>query len=202
MKLGILGGTFDPIHFGHLDAAAAARAALGLDVVMLMPARTPPHRPAEPRASSFHRFAMAALAADEGGLVVSELELQREGPSYTALTLEALHREGHAPSDLFFITGADAFAEISTWHDYPHIFQLSNFVVVSRPGHGDGGNAAPPPYGQTTIVRVDAETRDISSTDIRRRIAAGESIEALVPASIARHIRRHRLYVPSPVAVR
>jgi len=202
MKIGILGGTFDPIHFGHLDAAAAARDSLELDVVMLMPSRLPPHRPSEPRASSFHRFAMAALAANEAGMIVSDLELHREGPSYTSLTLETLHREGHAASDLFFIIGADAFAEIATWHDYPRLFQLSNFVVVSRPGHRNATHDGAAASGRTSVMFVDAATRDISSTDIRRRIAAGEPIDGLVPRSVASHIQRHRLYVPSPVAAR
>ena len=134
VRIGILGGTFDPIHLGHLEAAAAAQRALSLDRVLLLPSRTPPHRSTEPRASIFHRFAMAALAAAERGMLVSDLEVRREGPSYTALTLEALHREGFAPSHLFFITGSDAFAEVGTWYDYPRVLQLANFVVVSRPG--------------------------------------------------------------------
>ena len=134
VRVGILGGTFDPIHLGHLEAASAARRALSLDRLLLLPSRTPPHRSTEPRASVFHRFAMAALAAAERDMSVSDLEVRREGPSYTALTLEALHREGFAPTELFFITGSDAFAEVGTWHDYPHILQLANFVVVSRPG--------------------------------------------------------------------
>src|SRR5438093_1417026 len=127
MRTGILGGTFDPIHLGHLEAAEAARRNLQLDRVLLLPSRTPPHRSLEPRASVYHRFAMTALAAAERGMLASDLELRRDGPSYTALTLEALHREGYVPGQLFFITGSDAFAEISTWHDYPPLFELSHF---------------------------------------------------------------------------
>src|SRR5688572_7320026 len=134
VRVGILGGTFDPIHLGHLEAAAAAQRALSLDRVMLLPSRTPPHRVTEPRASVFHRFAMAALAAAERGMLVSDIEVRRDGPSFTALTLEALHLEGYVPTELFFITGSDAFADVGTWHDYPRILQLANFVVVSRPG--------------------------------------------------------------------
>src|SRR4029079_2208391 len=101
---------------------------LGINRVMLLPSRTPPHRTAEPRASSFHRFAMAALAATtRPGLEGSDIEVHRDGPSDTSITLERLHAEGHAPSDLFFITGADAFAEVDTWHDYPRLLGLSNF---------------------------------------------------------------------------
>src|SRR5688500_16675154 len=109
-RIGILGGTFDPIHLGHLEAASAAAHALSLDRVLLLPSRTPPHRSTEPRASVFHRFAMAALAAADSGMSVSDLEVRREGPSYTALTLEALHRDGFAPTQLFFISRSDVFA--------------------------------------------------------------------------------------------
>lgn len=208
MRIGILGGTFDPIHLGHLEAASAARRALSLDRVLLLPSRTPPHRPTEPRASVFHRFAMAAIAASEYDFAVSDLEVRREGPSYTALTLQALHLEGFAPAQLFFITGSDAFADVGTWHDYPRILQMANFVVVSRPGAPRPEELIPNPQSsipdmdptRPTVLSVEAETRDVSSTDIRRRVAAGEPIDGLVPSGVAGHIRRHRLYVPAPVA--
>jgi len=204
MKIGILGGTFDPIHLGHLEAAAAAQRVLSLDRVLLLPSRTPPHRSTEPRASIFHRFAMAALAAAERGMLVSDLEIRREGPSYTALTLEALHRDGYAPAHLFFITGSDAFAEVGTWYDYPRILQLANFVVVSRPGAPNVSDLIAGPQFPITdmpaVLSVEANTPDVSSTDIRRRVSAGESIDGLVPSSVAGHIRRHHLYVPAPVA--
>jgi nicotinate-nucleotide adenylyltransferase len=206
MKVGILGGTFDPIHLGHLEAASAAGRTLSLDRVLLLPSRTPPHRSTEPRASIFHRFAMAALAASERGLLVSDLEVGREGPSYTALTLEALHREGFAPAQLFFITGSDAFADVGTWYDYPRVLQLANFVVVSRPGAPRVSDLIPNPQSLITnptgptVLSVEADTPDVSSTDIRRRVGAGEPIDGLVPSSVAGHIRRHHLYVPAPVA--
>ena len=208
MKIGILGGTFDPIHLGHLEAASAARRALSLDRLLLLPSRTPPHRSTEPRASVFHRFAMAALAAAEHDMSVSDLEVRREGPSYTALTLEALHREGFAPRELFFITGSDAYADLGTWHDYPRILQLANFVVVSRPGAPHVSDVIPNPQSpipdvhptEPEVLSVEANTPDVSSTDIRRRVGAGESIDGLVPSSVAGHIRRHHLYLPAPVA--
>ena len=205
-RVGILGGTFDPIHMGHLEAASAARRALSLDRLLLLPARTPPHRSTEPRASAFHRFAMAALAAAERDMMVSDLELRRDGPSYTALTLETLHRDGFAPLQLYFITGSDAFAEVNTWHDYPRILQLANFVIVSRPGFHRASDLVPDPQSLITgqsapaLHSVEVLTPDVSSTEIRRRVGAGESIEGLVPSSVADHIRRHRLYVPAPVA--
>jgi nicotinate-nucleotide adenylyltransferase len=210
LRIGILGGTFDPIHLGHLEAASAARAALSLDRVMLLPARTPPHRSAEPRASAYHRFAMIALAANSReDIVASDIELRREGPSYTALTLEALHREGFAPAQLYFIMGSDAFAEVGSWYDYPRLLGLANFVVVSRPGSPQPsaeaaqsqipGPQSPIPNAPTSVFVVEAETPDVSSTEIRRRVGSGESIDGLVPSSVAQHIRRHRLYVPAPV---
>lgn len=195
IRVGILGGTFDPIHNGHLEAADAARRELTLDRIMLLPARTPPHRSAEPRASAFHRFAMAALAATtKPGMEVSDLELHRDGPSYTSITLQQLHAEGYKPSQLFFILGADAYAEIATWHDYPRLLDFSNFVVVSRPGISMSHITSSP-----RMFFVAADTPDISSTEIRRRVSAGESIDGLVPSIVADHIRRHRLYVPAPV---
>ena len=215
LRVGLLGGTFDPIHIGHLEAASAARRALALDRVLLLPSRTPPHRSTEPRASVFHRFAMAALAAAECGMLVSDLEVRRDGPSYTALTLEALHRDGLAPAQLFFITGSDAFADVATWYDYPRILQLANFVVVSRPGAPRPSELIPNPDfllpnpqsptpevnpAAPRVFSVEATTPDVSSTEIRRRAGAGESIDGLVPSSVAGHIRRHNLYVPAPVA--
>jgi nicotinate-nucleotide adenylyltransferase len=205
-RIGILGGTFDPIHLGHLEAASEAAHALSLDRVLLLPSRMPPHRSAEPRASVFHRFAMAALAAAERGMSVSDLELLREGPSYTARTLEALHREGYAPAQVFFITGSDAFAEVATWHDYPRILQLANFVVVSRPGAPRASELIPNLASRInnptapTLHSVEADTPDVSSTEIRRRVGAGESLNGLVPSSVDGHIRRHHLYAPAPVA--
>jgi nicotinate-nucleotide adenylyltransferase len=199
MRTGILGGTFDPIHLGHLEAADAARRHLQLDRVLLLPSRTPPHRSTEPRASVYHRFAMTALAAAERDMLASDLELRRDGASYTALTLEALHREGYAPGELFFITGSDAFAEISTWYDYPRLFELGNFAVVSRPGYPIVIPLLPMKSALTSVIAIEAHTPDVSSTEIRRRVAAGESIRGLVASSVAYHIARHRLYVPAAV---
>src|SRR5262249_39122927 len=121
-RMGLIGGTFDPVHYGHLDAADAARLALGLDEVTFIPAHVPPHRSAQPRASAFHRFALLALAlAGRSGYHASDLELGRQGPSFTVDTLRDLHRQGWSPAQLFFIIGADAFAEIATWHEYPAV---------------------------------------------------------------------------------
>ena len=210
-RIGILGGTLDPIHLGHLGAAEAARQALSLAQVVVMPSRVPPHRAHGPTASPFHRFAMAALAIrDREGFLVSDEELCAEGPSYTALTLERLGRRGLAPAQIFFITGADAFAEIETWYRYPAVLDLAQFVVVSRPGlssrsipdrlAGLGQRLrtpaeGPAPGGETAVFLVDAPTPDVSSTEIRRRLRTGEPVTDLVPAPVEAHIRRHRLYL-------
>lgn len=135
-RIGLLGGTLDPIHCGHLAAATATRDAFDLATVFVLPSHVPPHRSVQPVASPFHRFAMASLAVSGvDRLQASDEELRSAGPSYTADTLERLHARGLAASQIFFITGADAFAEIATWMRYPAVLDLANFVVVSRPGH-------------------------------------------------------------------
>ena len=209
-RLGLLGGTFDPIHFGHLDAAEAARTALALDAVMLVPAHDPPHKPLDPRASAFHRFALVALAVEEyPGFRVSDMELTQDGPSYTVNTLRALHGGGWQPTQIFFILGADAFAEIATWHEYPAVLDAAQFAVVARPGTSletatartpelrprlrRAGDGVPDPPS-TAVFLVEARTRDISSTTIRARLAARQPITDLVPAAVARHILAHQLY--------
>jgi nicotinate-nucleotide adenylyltransferase len=167
----------------------------------------PPHRNIEPRASVYHRFAMTALAANSRDrLLVSDVELRRDGQSYTALTLDALHAEGYLPSQLFFIIGSDAFAEIETWYDYPRVLSLSNFAVVPRSSalFSDTPPIRDPqsviPGASTTISFLEVQTPNVSSTEIRRRVASREPIDGLVPPGVAEHIRRHRLYVPAPVA--
>lgn len=210
-RIGILGGTLDPIHLGHLDAALAARAALSLDRVVVMPSRVPPHRQHQPLASRYHRFAMAALAVNGlDGLAVSDMELCAPGPSYTADTLTRYQSlSGLRASQIFFITGADAFAEIETWHRYPEVLELARFVVVSRPGYPVQALAArlpglaprmlpaeavAPAAAHLTIHLLDARTSDVSSTEVRRRLLAGEPLEGLVPPAVGIHIRQHGLY--------
>jgi nicotinate-nucleotide adenylyltransferase len=208
-RLGVLGGTFDPVHFGHLDAAEAAQRALGLEQMCLVPAHDPPHRPTDPRASDFHRFALIALAvADRPSWRVSDAELRRQGASYTFDTLRTLQGEGWRPAQIFFVLGADAFAEIATWYRFPAVLDEANFVVVSRPGTSlDAALARTTVLASrvrrtdaqyasdgTGIFPVEAQTRDISSSAIRARLAAGLSIADLVPAPVARHIVGHHLY--------
>jgi nicotinate-nucleotide adenylyltransferase len=213
-RLGILGGTFDPVHLGHVETALAAREALALDRVLLLPSHVPPHKPQQPAASPFHRFAMAALAVNGmDGLEASDIELRSPGPSYTAETLDRFGGSGLRPSQLFFIIGADAFAEIENWKRYPEVLDLANFVLVSRPGFDSERTALRVPAlasriaapaaaaateaGRTRIFLLAAETPDISSTGIRRRLQAGESVAGLVPDPVERHIRQHGLYTNS-----
>ena len=204
-----MGGTFDPIHVGHLDVARAARRALDLDRVWLLPSNVPPHR-ATPHASSADRMAMTTLAADgEAGLAASDLELRQDGPSYTSATLERLAAQGLAATEIFFVTGADAFRDIPTWKDFPAILQNCHFVVISRPGcQASGLRQALPALAdrmidvdnagvdtsRPSIFLVDADTAPVSSTDVRRRVASGASIEGMVPAAVATYIEAHGLY--------
>jgi nicotinate-nucleotide adenylyltransferase len=223
--IGILGGTFDPVHSGHLAVALAARDALGLEAVALVPTRVPPHRPRQPYASIYHRFAMTALAAlSAEGLQVSDLELDAPGPSYTSMLLERLHGEGYDASHIVFIIGADAFAEIATWHNYPAILNRCHFAVISRPGQQadelrarlpdladrfvtiapeprasqlQGGEAAASvtlTSRAPAIFLIGAATPDVSSTEIRERLRAGLPIDGQVPEAVEQYIRRHDLY--------
>ncbi|HEY6892947.1 MAG TPA: nicotinate-nucleotide adenylyltransferase [Rhodanobacteraceae bacterium] len=208
-RIGILGGTFDPIHCGHIDLAHAAEAALGLTRIYVITAAVPPHRP-QPAASAFHRFAMVAMAvAHRPGWRASDLELRSPSPSYTAITLRKFHERGYAPSELFFVLGADAFAEIGSWREYPDILDAAHFAVVSRPRHPVselydrlpllGDRMVRPPVGALTqidpaIILIDAPTPDVSSTAIRQRVAAGDSIAAMVPPAVQQHIEQHGLY--------
>ncbi len=216
-RIGLLGGTFDPIHRGHVAIAEAARRALDLDRVLLLPSHVPPHRESLPVASAFHRFAMVAFATDEReGLLASDLELRRPAPSYTTVTLQHLIEAGHAPTQLFFIAGADAFAEIATWRGYPTLLDQAHFVVVSRPGHAleTHATALPPieprlrriglagadrpPTTDVHVFLMQADTPDVASSTVRSRIAAGAPLDGLLPDAVARYIRAHRLYEPAP----
>jgi nicotinate-nucleotide adenylyltransferase len=132
-RFGILGGTFDPVHCGHLDVGDAAFRALDLEQLFVITGHVPPHRP-QPLASGYHRFAMVSIAV--GGRErwrACDLELRTAGTSYTSTTLKTFHERGYSAHELFFVVGSDAFAEIESWHDYPMILDFANFAVVSRP---------------------------------------------------------------------
>ncbi|HKT81719.1 MAG TPA: nicotinate-nucleotide adenylyltransferase [Vicinamibacterales bacterium] len=206
-RIGILGGTFDPIHRGHTDLGVAAQGMLGLDRVLVVPTHTSPHRP-QPAASIFHRFAMVALAlAGRRTWRASDLELRYNQPSFTMATLERFHARGYAPAELFFIIGGDAFAEITTWRDYPDLLEATNFAVVSRPGYPvaalrdrlpelSGRMFAPTEAGtsQPLIFLIDAPTFDVSSTAIRELRQSGRPITGMVDLAVQHHIEQHGLY--------
>lgn len=209
-RVGLLGGTFDPIHRGHLDLGEAAQEALSLTAVVALPAHVPPHRPS-PIASPFHRFAMVAIAvAGRPGWQASDAELRDPHPSYTSRTLQGFHAGGYHASELFFVIGADAFADITSWKDYPTLLDFAHFAVVSRPGHPAfalrerlpqlihriidaddfrGDEAA------TMIILIDATTADVSSTSIRHRLQRGEAVDEMITHGVQQHIEQHGLYL-------
>jgi nicotinate-nucleotide adenylyltransferase len=208
-RIGILGGTFDPIHRGHLDAADAAVEQLKLTRLFVVTSNVPPHR-AQPLASPYHRFAMVALAVvDRPDWRAADLELRHDAPSFTSRTLGLFHERGCVSSELFFVIGADAFADIETWRDYPRILDAAHFAVVSRPGFSVAelprrlprlvDRMVHPPIDEVTqldpsIILIEAQTTDVSSTAIRQRLATGQPIDGLVPPLVAQHLEHHGLY--------
>ena len=209
LRLGIFGGTFDPIHVGHLDAAAAAHEALALDDVLFVPSQVPPHRSADLRATMFHRFALVSLAISRLPTCrASDIELRRPGTSYSFETLAELHAGGWAPSQLFFILGTDAFAEIAQWREFDRVIAGTNLAVVGRTGTSlEAALARTPleprvrslaqarePSATTGVYLIEAATRNVSSTQIRTELTAGRSIAGLVPEAVERHIIKHGLY--------
>jgi nicotinate-nucleotide adenylyltransferase len=211
-RVGVLGGTFDPIHRGHVDLGIAAQTALGLTGLFVVPTHTPPHRP-QPVASTYHRFAMVALTvAGRPGWRAADVELRHDAPSYTSVTLRRFHERGYEPLELFFLIGADAFVDIGAWNDYPAILDHAHFAVVSRPGcpatelptrlaHLAARMSEPTTdsAAHTTprIFLIEAATADVSSTAIRSRLARGQAITGLVEAGVQHHIDQHDLYSAS-----
>lgn len=206
-RRGWLGGTFDPIHCGHLDVARVAHEALDLERVTLVPSRVPPHRP-QPTASAADRAAMARLAAAEPWLDVSTIEIDGQGPSYTATTMDRLEALGVDLRTLVVITGADAFVGILSWHRVNTLLDRVDFAVVSRPGYPapELRRALPalaarmvapeawPSESHPRIVLVDAPTAPVSSTQVRAAITAGQSLRGLVPEPVEAYIAHHGLY--------
>ena len=185
----MLGGTFDPIHRGHLRAAENAQRALGLDRVEFIPAGIPPHREA-PVASAFDRYAMVALAtAGSSGFVPSDVELRRAGPSYTVDTVRAL-RAAHAGAEVVLIVGADNLRLLPTWKDPDEILGLVELAVVGRPGEASPG--APPPGARVTHVA--GTDLPIASREVRARLQSGAEVSGMVPPPVLSYIRKKGLY--------
>jgi nicotinate-nucleotide adenylyltransferase len=207
--LGILGGTFDPVHYGHLRPAREAQQALALDEVRFIPAYHPPHRHS-PQATAAQRLAMVRLAiADYPGFLVDEREIRRGGLSYTVPTIESLRAElGARP--LALLMGADAFLELETWHRWQRLPELAHLVVMNRPGSPlPGAGPELPGWARPRLCRDPQELAgaaagrvffqavtpvDISATRIRAAIARGESVEGLVPPAVWEYIHEQGLY--------
>ena len=190
MKLGLLGGMFDPIHIGHLRAAEIVREALALDEVVFVPAGRPPHR-GQPAAAGLDRYAMVALAtAAERAFVPSDVELAREGPSYTVETV-ALIRKQRPGVDVVLIVGSDNLPMIADWREPERLLELCTVAVVERPG------SIPAPAGTLPaerVHRVEGTALPIASRDLRERIRAGRSVRHLVPGGVADYIEKRGLY--------
>lgn len=190
-RLGILGGTFDPPHIGHLRVASEVMDALSLDRVILLPAGTPWQKSGYTAAED--RLMMVILAStDRPGLAVSRLEIDRRGPTYTIDTLVAM-KAAHPDSDLYFIGGTDTFANAMTWDRFDRIAELAIFAMVGRPGTETA--SLPIDDSWPEVVAVDMEPVDVSATLIRQRVRDGLSIDELVPPAVASYIRDRGLYV-------
>jgi nicotinate-nucleotide adenylyltransferase len=186
VRIGVLGGSFDPPHEGHLALARAAAAQLGLDRVLLVPAWEPPHKPGGPTIPAARRVAMARAATDGDPLIeVSTLEVDRAGTSYTAETLEQLAND-HPGAQLWFIMGADQLEGFAGWSRPERIVELARLAVAWRPGAGDPAMehlAGPVAAGRIDVV--DMPEVPISSTEVRRRLERGEDVSGMVPAPVA-----------------
>lgn len=197
-RLGIMGGTFDPIHYGHLVTAEGARFEAGLDRVIFVPAGRPPHKPnyhiTEPR----HRYTMTALAvASNPFFGASPLEVDRPGPSYTIDTVRALSAS-HVAAEIFFITGADAVLEILTWKNVEELLARCRFIAATRPGY-----LLDELWGKLdkistslkkSIICMEVPALAISSTDIRERVSQGRPIKYLLPEAVEDYITKNSLY--------
>jgi nicotinate-nucleotide adenylyltransferase len=194
-NLGIMGGTFDPIHLGHLAVAEEAREVLGLDRILFVPAGQPPHKAALDVSRIEHRVAMVELAiADNPGFELSRIEVDRPGPSYTVDTLEAL---GAGGDRLTVILSAETFAELPTWHEPGRLFEAARVAVAPRwgyPAPDPGWLATTFPGREDRVSYLEGPRLGVSSTALRARIAAGRSIRYLVPQPVAAYIAAHNLY--------
>ena len=188
MRIGILGGTFDPIHNGHLALAGGVKRRLQLDKLIFMPSYISPHKRTRRLTSSGMRLAMMRLAIrKKAGFSVSRYELNKKGISFTVRTLRAL-KDRFKKSQLFFLAGADSLTELSAWKDLGKIFKLAVFVVAARPGYKIPKNI----HKEIKILKI--RTPDISSTDIRNRIRDNKPIAKLVPGAVRKYIVKNKLY--------
>ena len=198
-EVGVMGGTFDPIHLGHLAVAEEAREVLGLARIVFVPAGQPPHKPAGDVSPAEHRLAMVELAiADNPSFELSRIEVDRAGPSYTVDTLEDLAAGGDR---LTVILSAETFAELPTWHEPERLFAAARVAVAPRWGYPAPGSewlGETFPGREDRVSYLEGPRLGVSSTALRARVAAGRSIRYLVPAAVAAYIAAHDLYRPSP----
>lgn len=200
-RVGILGGTFDPIHYGHLVIAEEAYASLALTEMVFIPAGQPPHKPGKPITEVSQRLAMLELAiASNPHFSISRVDLERSGPSYTVETLRLLRKEWGTEIALYFVIGWDSLEELLTWHDPAGILaQLTYLVAVHRPGHMEVAGYHESletrlPGVKQRLLTVEAPQLDISATDLRQRVTDGRPIKYQVPETVEHYIREHGLY--------
>jgi len=199
-RIGISGGTFDPIHYGHLIIAEEIRETMGLEKVIFIPSGNPPHKKNIKVTEAIHRYNMVKLAtASNPYFEVASIEIEREGYSYTIDTLKQLKQIYGRDTTFFFITGADVIPELVTWRSFENLFTLCEFVAVLRPGFEKEFLLEKIEYykrNYNAIIHVvDAPLIGISSTIIRKRIKQGKSIKYLVPESVEDYIRKNALYL-------
>ncbi|WP_255657934.1 nicotinate-nucleotide adenylyltransferase [Aeromicrobium sp. Leaf350] len=192
-RVGVMGGTFDPIHHGHLVAASEVQATFDLDEVVFVPTGQPWQKADREVSPAEHRYLMTVIAtAANPRFEVSRVDIDRSGPTYTVDTLGDISRQ-RPDADLFFITGADAMAQILTWRDHDEIFELAQFVACTRPGHDlDESMLADLPQGRVTVLEIPALA--ISSTDCRERVRSGQPVWYLVPDGVVQYVAKHELY--------
>ena len=200
MRLGIYGGTFDPIHYGHLLLAERCREELQLDQVWFIPAGNPPHKQGQVTTPARARAEMVEFAVSGfPEFKVSRMEMERGGPSYTVQTLEQL-RASDPSREIFLLMGADSISELVTWKDPARILELSQVVAVNRAGEPPNLTSLDELLSQTgrTVLRVEMPPMAVSASEIRTRISAGKSIRFLTPRPVEMYVRQHKLYQHSP----
>jgi nicotinate-nucleotide adenylyltransferase len=191
LRIGIMGGTFDPIHHGHLIAASEVADRFGLDEVVFVPTGYPWQKADVAVSSPEDRYLMTVIAtASNPRFLVSRVDIDRDGPTYTVDTLRDLRERFGPKAELYFITGADALAKILSWKDAAQLFELAHFVGVTRPGFELSDAHLP----ADTVSLVQVPAMAISSTDCRRRVAAGKPVWYLVPDGVVQYIAKRRLY--------
>ena len=193
-----MGGTFDPIHNGHLVTAEAVRSFLELDEVLFIPSARPPHKKDRDITAPEHRLAMTILATCfHPKFRVSSIEIMRSGPSYAVDTIDTLKNEYAASTEFYFILGADAALELSTWHNAKELIEKCYFIAATREGSDIDVLAVEAQFGEIgrgKLIRVETPKIEISSTDIRDKLSHGRSIRYLVPDTVEAYIRKEKLY--------